>query len=281
MILTQFGTFVFPLYSKSDFASPGDGGGALLSLPSGTVWDAYQDENAPERATEISTSFDIVSQTATTVQTTLDQIRARVGLRRRLWALMPDGTYRFVWARLKRAQIDTYIENYYFQPVTLTFEIPQPGWNGIGHGAAWLLDSGELLDAGLYLDYSGTVTLNNSGTPRVNTFTITNGGNRTVTSAILTFRAAGNPVTDIIIKCGSCHLLFNGTIAAGKILQIDTALRSVVNDDVDDYASLSLGGDHTVSDWLQLASGANSMTVTHTCAGAATTLDVTFYDGWR
>ena len=276
MRLTQFGTYVFPLFNKRDIVSTGDTGGTLLRLPGGGAYDAYGTDDAPEGIREVSTEFEIIASTTTAVQTARDQIRSRAGKWRKLWAHFPDGSDRWAWARLSRVRMERRREYLFYQPVGLTFEIKDGGWNGTGHGAVWYLDMGYYLDAGLYLDYDDTITLD--AFPK--SATITNGGNRTVTNAVLSFKAAGNPVSAITLVCGSCDWTFSGSVAAGKILTIDCGTRSVRNDGVDAYSLFTLNAGHTVADWLQLKSGANAVTITYTCAGAATTLTPTFYDGW-
>ena len=101
-----------------------------------------------------------------------------------------------------------------------------------------------------------------------------------MTAAILTITAAGNAISGITFKCGSCDWTFSGSVAAGKVLTIDTGTRSIRNDGIDAYSLFALNAGHTVADWLQLAPGANSVTITYTCAGAATAFTPTFYDGW-
>ncbi len=86
MRLTQFGTYVFPLFNKRDLVSTGDTGGTLLKLPGGGAYDAYGTDDAPEGVREVSTEFEIIDTTATAVQTARDQIRSRAGKWRRLWA---------------------------------------------------------------------------------------------------------------------------------------------------------------------------------------------------
>jgi hypothetical protein len=164
----------------------------------------------------------------------------------------------------------------FYQPVGLTFEIKDPGWNGRGYGLPWYLNDGTLLDDGEYLDMDNTITLD--GSPK--SATITNGGNRTVTATIVTFTAAGNAISAITFACGSCNWTFSGSVAAGKVLTVDTGTRSIRNDGTDAYSYFTLNAGHTVADWLQLDPGANAVTITYTCAGAATKLNVTYYDGW-
>lgn len=279
MRLTQFGTYVFPLYNKRDTLGPGDSSGSLLELPGGGAWDGYQDDEAPERPTTYSTAFEIVAATAALVDTELGYIRARRGLRRRLWATMADGTMRFCWARLARIRHERAWRNTLFVPVELTFEVPNPGWNGTGHGAQWRLDEGEVLDAGLYLDYDAAVALEADGST---TITLANGGNRTVNNVVISLTAGAASISNIRFQLSPCDFTFTGTVAAGKTLDIDCGTRSVLNDGADAYASLTLGGAHSVADWLQLAAGSNDLVMTYSGnAGGDATVELEYYDGWE
>ena len=277
MRLTQFGTYTFPLFNKRDLVSQGDSSGALLALTGGEVYDGYQDDQAPEASTDLVTSFEIIEATAAAVQTQYDLIRALRGKVLKLWAHFPDGTDRWVTARLAKVKMERRREYIFYQPVELTFEVARPGWNGTGRGPTWALDAGEILDSGLFLDYDDVITLD--GSPK--SATIANGGNRMQNEIILVFRAAGNPISAITFKCGPVDWTFSGTVAAGKTLTVDCRTRSIRNDGVDAYNLLTLNAGHTVSDWCQLEPGNNAATITYTCAGNATTLDLAYYDGWE
>lgn len=277
MRLTQFGTYTFPLFNKRDVVSQGDSSGALMALTGGEVYDGYRDDQAPEASTDLTTAFEIIESTSAAVQTQYDLIRAMRGKSLKLWAHFPDGTDRWVMARLAKTKMERRRDYVFYQPVELTFEVARPGWNGTGHGPTWALDAGEYLDSGLFLDYADVITLD--GTPK--SATIVNGGNRMQNEIILVFRAAGNPIDTIRFVCGSVDWTFNGTVAAGKVLTIDCRTRSVRNDGVDAYTLLDLNAGQTVADWCQLEPGNNSATITYNCAGNATRLDLAYYDGWE
>jgi hypothetical protein len=226
----------------------------------------------------VTTSFEIIETTATAVQTARDAIRALAGTKARLWAHFPDGTDRFVWARLARVRMERRLEYIYYQPVDLDFEIVVPGWNGTGHGAPWLLDDGETLDTGLYLDLDDVWIPSSSG----DTETFANGGNRTVTDAFVTITAgAAATISNIRIRCGLCDWTWTGTVAVNKSLTIDCASRSIKYDGADAYSGFALNSGHSVADWLQLAPGNNTITVNYTNnANNSAGVTVSFYDGW-
>ena len=277
MRLTQFGTYVFPLYNKRDMVSTGDTSGALMRLPGGTAYDGYGTGLAPENVNELTTSFEIIAATPTAVQTERDAIRGRAGKFLRLWAHFPDGTDRFIWARLSKIKMERRREYLYYQPVELTFEVKTPIWNGTGHGATWYLDTGAYLDAGYYLDYDDDWTPASSGS----TTTVTNGGNRTVTAVVITVTAGTSQISTIRLRVGSCDWTFNGTVAAGKVLSVDCGTRSIRNNGADAYSSLTLNPGHTVADWFQLAAGNNTVTINYADNGDSSAVVLfTYYDGW-
>jgi hypothetical protein len=169
-------------------------------------------------------------------------------------------------------------EYIYFQPVDLTFDVVQPGWNGTGHGAPWLLDDGETLDTGLYLDLDDVWIPSVSGDSE----TFTNAGNRTVTNAMLTITASASAtISNVRIVCGDCDWTWTGTVAVSTSLTVDCGQRSIKNNGVDAYSGLALNVDHTVADWLRLEPGANTITITYSGnADNSAGVTLSFYDGW-
>jgi hypothetical protein len=62
---------------------------------------------------------------------------------------------------------------------------------------------------------------------------------------------------------------------------VDCGQRSVKNNGVDAYSGLALNSGHTVADWLQIAPGANTITITYTGnADNSAGVTLSFYDGW-
>jgi hypothetical protein len=278
MRLTQFGLYTFPLFSKRDQVGTGDTGGGLVSLVDGASYDSTGTGAAREATTTLSTSYEIIATTATAVQTARDAIRALAGTRARLWAHFPDSTDRFVWARLARVRMERRREYVYYQPVELTFEVAIPGWHGTGHGAPWLLDDGETLDTGLYLDLDDVWIPSSSG----DTETVNNGGNRMVRDVMVTITASATAtISDVRIRCGSCDWTWTGTVALNKSLTIDCAARSIKYDGADAYSGLTLNAGHTIADWLQLEPGDNTVTINFSGnANATAGVTFSFYDGW-
>lgn len=151
-------------------------------------------------------------------------------------------------------------------------------WRGHFHHD-WTLDDGEFLDEGLYLDdhmtYTYTAPL---------TITLNNGGNALVTDAIITITAGGVSITDVsIVKAGETDLQFTGIVAPGTALVIDCGAMSVLNNGVDAYADLELDTGHTISEWLRLAPGDNTILITLTIVNimAPPTVNIEFMDAWK
>ena len=278
MRLTQFGTYTLPLFNKRDQVGTGDTGGSLLNLVSGASYDGLGTGDATEAATTLTTSYEIIDSTASAVQTARDAIRALAGQRLRLWAQMPDASLRFVWARLARIRMERRREYIFYQPVELTFEVAAPGWNGTQHGAAWLLDDGETLDTGLYLDLDDVWIPSADGDDE----TFNNGGNRTVRDAFVTITASATAaISNITISCGDCDWTWTGTVAVSTSLTIDCGTRSIKNNGVDAYSGFALNAGHTVADWLQLEPGDNTITINYSDnADNSAGVTVSYYDGW-
>lgn len=277
MRLTQFGTYVLPLFNKRDRFDTGDAGNAALSIVGGTAYDGLRDDDATEGQHTVSTSYEIIASTATAVQTGRDAVRALLGKKRLLWATMPDGTLRHAKARVARVRMERRIEYIYYQPVELTFDIDGIGWNGEAHGAPWYLDEGEHFDDGLSLDMLDQWMP--TGSPL--TATAVNGGNRAVSDVTLTVTAGTSTISNIRLVCGSVDWTWTGTVAVGKALIIDCGRKSVTNNNANAYNTFALNAGHTVADWLVLEPGNNTVTITYT--GNATdnaTFVLSYYDGW-
>jgi hypothetical protein len=277
MRLTHFGTYVFPLFSKRDQVSVGDTSGAIVGLAGRGYYDAFGTDDATEQLRTVATEYEIIETTATAVQTARDAIRGRSGQLLRLWADLPDGTSRFQWARLAKVDIERRREYLFYQPVSLQFEVAEPGWNGTAHGATWYLDSGHYLDTGKWLDTSETWTPSASG----DTYTLTNDGVLRQTDAQITITAGAASISSIRLRVNSCDWTYGGTVAAGQSLIVDCGAKSIKNNAVDDYANLTLNAGHTVGDWIQIEPGDNTVTINYSGnAGADAVVTWDYYDAW-
>ena len=210
---------------------------------------------------------------------TLDDLRALIGTRARLWGDPMDSTAvdRWAWARLLNINYSHEYQHRKTQPYQLTFEMLS-AWNGSGHGGAWDLDAGYYFDNGLYLDDTGATTLDSS--PK--TITVANNGNYRVDNCGITVTCGATAaITALTIGIsGLCEFTYSGTLATGKSLVIDCGAMTVTNDGADGYAALALTSNHTIPAWLRLAPGNNSVVVTLTGGSTNSEVTFTYSDGW-
>lgn len=280
MRLTQFGLYLLPLANKQDQFDTGSLAGNQVVLIDGQGYDHNGAGVTPEAPTTYTISYEIIAATPTAVQTARDAIRALAGTRARLWAHFPDGSDRWTWARLARVEMNRQPQHVYYQPIELTFSVLRPGWNGIGRGANWFLDSGILLDAGSsLLPANGWNVWIPPSSPL--TMTAVNSGNRTVRDAVLTVTAGTTTISNLRLVCGSVDWTYAATVAPTKSLVINCATRAVTNDGASDYKQFTLNAGHVVADWLQLRPGNNTVTMTYSGnANSTARFTLSYSDGW-
>lgn len=218
------------------------------------------------------------ASTAAALRATLDALRAKRGVRGRLVRQGDnDDGEQWATARLMEVEYQADVMNLQLiQPLRMAWSVQSP-WYGGSHGTGWTLASGLYLDAGLYLDMASRHVL----TATSNVVTVTNYGNAAVENAVLSVTAGMYNLTALTIRCGSCELVYSGTVVARKTLVIDCGAKTVVNDGTADYARLTLGANHASAAWMRLAPGANSVTVTRTGGGAETAITFEFSDAWE
>jgi len=259
MRLTQFGSYVFPLYNKADGLDMGDTAGALVAPVGGRgAYDALGAARAPERFTTISTSYEIVEATAAAVQAGRDAIRALAGTRATLKAVTPSGVERFTTARLAKVKMERRREYVFYQPVELTFELAAPGWSGAAYaGAAWQPTA--------------------SGQTKV----YVNGGNRPVRDVIIAVYTGNTAISNVRFRCGPVDWTWMGTVAASTILTVNCGKKGVLNGSANGYSSFVLNAGHTVADWLVLEPGNNTIMLNYSGNGNSTTLvQLAYSEGW-
>jgi hypothetical protein len=280
--LKTFGKNSLPVYDYAWDAGTPESLQALISSVGGVTFDAYGVDDAPASLPySISYKCVAVASTAAALRTTLDTLRAQHGKREKLYRMAESDNeeLHFAWARLTQIQVSNTVSDQamIWQPLTLVFLV-LTSWNGIQHGQPWFFDDGVLFDDGAYLDLDDVWTPSASG----DTETVNNGGNRSVSNAVLTIRAgASATISDVRIRCGDCDWTWTGTVAVSTILVIDCGRRTVRNDGVDAYSGFAHNTGHKIADWLRLEPGDNTVTINYTGnAGALATVEFNFYDGW-
>jgi hypothetical protein len=280
--LTDFGSVELPVAAPKHTAGTMGTSLRLVKVLGGGVYDADgSGQAAPELPFEIAYECKAVASTAAALRTTLDALRALRGTEARLWReAFSNGDRQWALARCVSVDFDTEARHSHgrFQPLTMVFLV-KTLWRGVLHGASWYLNTGRYLNTGLYLNMAERIALNTA----TKTITVTNGGNTYTDEVLLTLEAGATPVTGLTITCGSCQLVWSGTVAANKSLVIDCEplRRSVLNDGVAAYSLFDTGPSHTSEVWMRLVEGANSMVVARTGGGTDTYLTIAFSDAWE
>lgn len=257
--LTSFDSLALPTglgaSGRHDLAL-GERAGQIVDLPGG-VYDARGSELGIRRASRLTASVLIVAASSAAVRTVLDQWLAKVGKRGTLIRADDAGNQQTITARLVSVQASRQAEHIRVLPMTLTFETTSPIWSGTAHADTTALDA----------------------SPK--TISVTNGGNARVTNPVLTITAAGSAITALTVGvAGVSEWTWSGTLAVGKALVIDCGALAVRNDGADAYGGWARTPNHKVDDWLRIEPGGNSIVVTRTGGGTASTCRVQFADGW-
>lgn len=259
--LERFDTVELPLIeAEQDIGAIGTQA-VYFDLPGGGAYDAYGSEVAPRGMYRLSATGEIGNLTTQAeMQVQFDALRAKRGRRGKLYARMDDGTVRWVWARLPNIPMRRTVDNVLYLLANLQFDVTSPVWYGERHGGGWVLDSGEILDAGLVLDEAtGDVFPLTKNT--TTTFTVTNAGNATINDAMLVIDAGSDAMSSLVIKTyitqgvvstSRGHLIFGGTVDASTSLIIDSATQSITNDGFDAYDDLTFGSFHHITPWIEL-----------------------------
>lgn len=280
MILDRFGDYIFPVFNIGD--SVGAQSRADIYPTPGGGFDPNKSDDAADRSGTITRRCEIIHQISSTeYQALLDAARAQRGKRRKLFARTAsddpeDAEVRWLWARCASVGVERGMRNLRHQAIVLTFAVANYHWNGRGY-ADWTFDDGHYFDDGMYFDVSNWEgNLTSSPAP----FAVINGGNKTVTNAILQVTAGSAAITALTIRIGASELVWTGTLAAGQQLLIDAGSYRVTNNGVDAYAGLSFGANHTVDDWIRLEPGATTITFTWSGGGSGSVWSMNFWDGW-
>lgn len=265
-------------YNPRTDMSPIPARSAVITTMAG-IYDADEDEDAAFALPHsVSYTALVLPDTLDEWREAIDELRALVGKRGRLYR-RAENNQEIQWALCRLMAEPSVRETRDRRWLNVTFDFLQLSpWRGHYH-VDWLLDDGEFLDEGLYLDDDATWTYTHPLTVELN-----NGGNGRVTDAILTITAGGVAITAAnIAKAGETDIDYTGTVAAGDTLTIDTGSWSVLNDGVDAYNDLELGGDHAVGEWLRLDPGDNEIVITLTTSDLVVppTVTINYRDVWK
>ena len=228
------------------------GGGEVaarcVTMAGGGLYDAWGGETAPRGLTTIAKKGDVVSTSAANFRTALNAIKAKIGKRGVLWRQWDDGTEEWCIARLTGESSSRTPGNILDLPVDLTFTMVSPVWYGKTINTV----------SGSFAGASATLSLPNDG-------------NAPVANAVITLTSPASApatITSLVVsKSGQTYFTWSGSLAAGQSLVIDCGAKSVKRAGINAYA-LVFSTSHTISDWLRLDPGANSVTFTVSPLGA-------------
>lgn len=233
----------------------------MIQLPGGRVFDPLGSTTGYRPSAQFTARVLIVSDVPTTIKTVLDTWQAKIGAVGTL-TRTPDNaaTAQTISARLLSASVNRTLMGAKIVPLTLVFQAIALPWQS-GGGTANLTKA--------------TISASNF------TSTVTNAGNVTQrTVQISATPAAGTTMTHFQISSATAPLLqWTGSVAATKILLIDTSAREVFNDGVAAYSGLT--PPTTSEDWFAIAAGANLLTYQATWSGGTgVNVSVGFADAW-
>lgn len=220
----------------------------------------------------------------------LDALRSAVGLRAKLYRKSrDDDSLHWCIARLVAMPHDwPYKQRLHFV-ISLDFQQLTP-WFGSDH-ATWRLDDGYLFDDSLLLDPAAYAVLLSSATSQ----TVNNGGTLPTSDVTLILTTAANPLSNItFLSPGiSTELLgvlptyipgsnirWVGTVPAYSELQIDCGAKAVTLNGVNAYDGFQLVTGHISEEWMTLAPGDNTVTISAIGTNTGATWSINFRDTW-
>lgn len=288
--IERFGNITLSPFNNDFTLSPVPARLALASTIGG-VFDNDGDGRS-KQAFPFPLSYDCVvtEDTYANNRTTLDALRAAVGLRAKLYRRAADDSD-VHWCVARLAEMPytwPYRQRGYFEIGLRFLQLTQ--WNGDDH-AGWRFDDGYDFDAALAFDTNDYSVLMTTAMSQV----VTNGGTLPTTDVILTITTADFPLTNIVFSTSGIsteflgflptyipgsHIQWIGTIPAYSELQIDCGAMSVTLNGENAYNDFSLVSGHLGDDWMTFGPGDNTiiLTAVGTLTGAMWT--VNFKDAW-
>lgn len=265
MTITKFiaagNTYLFPTSPgdqeyKTNFANmvtkitrlPGTDGG----------YDEYAFSRAPSEIGSVQFGIVLVSATRAGMQPLRDALKtiAAWGMGRLIDNV--NGVERWCWAKIAAGDItEQRAQNSdLFQPVKLTFSVPDPYWYATGTettwGSGWKWGDGTKWGGSL-----APTTITASGT-----ITVTNNGSADTYARVIVANTSGSTIADPIIRRmvnGAVvdEVKYTGTIATGTTLSINPRSHKAVVAGVNHLENLT----YKNSNWIKLAPGSNTLKV--------------------
>lgn len=263
MIAERFGSYTFPQYNGAHQLDTAQAASGIVTTASGQAVDAYGSDDAPAQPLQFTVSFYVLASTSAALDTALDTVRALTRKRDVLWALMADGTRRWITARCMGVRVSRDAKQGVYQPVELSFEAAWPFWQAEDEiGATGYYSDDDLTTVGAD-DWLPTAA---SGTAQ----TVYHDGNVYQYDVLWEFMPSGAALTAVQVDNSTTGYTFSwaGSVSSGNTLRIDCGAETVYNEATEAYSGFTRPT--TKAQWFALAPGANTITVTYTVGGGGT-----------
>jgi hypothetical protein len=278
--LIRFGNVNLEHYNQVENIGSGDTPTAYQSLPEGGALDHFGDQQKHPGAVERTISRRLRGSTPADLEQKYALLLSLRGKRDRLYRRTISGDIHWQYARLVSVSAQrSYEQTKYgiIQDLDLRFITQEAFWRG-DLGGTWYFDSGEYFDSGLSFDSGQTYALTTSPT-EITISTSDDVGCADIRALRIRVTVGSEAITSITIaRDGGESLTFDGTIAAGKSLIVDTGTMQITNDGVDAYDDLTLSPTADLAAWFALRPGSNPITVTFTGGGTGSTIDFSYYE---
>lgn len=236
----------------------------------GGVYDSLGTDQARTQGMIIQATARITAvPTQAALETQERLLRTMLGTIGQLWRKWDDsGLLEWCWARCTSVGNQRAPGNLNYMDLPMSWQMESMAWYDTTDGGfidKYPLDECFLLRGveDELLSYPVYYNVTNGSTPQPD-----------ITFSITAVAGAVTAVTITNITTG--HVLtWAGTLAAGKVLVIDCGNDSVLNNGVDDYASLTPPTNK--DEWMLLNPGLNSISVSITEAGTQSTIQFAFY----
>jgi len=282
-ILLSFDSLTIPTYLQDGDQQNIGTGSALTNftqLAGGGFFDNYGSSVSPRAIQSITKTGFIWGDTAADTRDTLDNWRAKIGVRGKLTVQYDDSTERWQYARLTDVSTPRRgSDKGNWLVVNFTWMTADQKWFGTAHPVqGWTWGDGS------WTFGDGTATFGEefeefTFDANPDSFSLSNGGNVDATDLVISLRP-NEAVSSLTISnsANGASMTFSDTITAGTELIINVGAMSITN-----------GGDNAFSGfannqipWMPLAPGTNTITVQYVAADSLNgdIIDFRWKDAW-
>jgi hypothetical protein len=280
--IVRFGAVELEHYNQVDVVGSGVTPSAYQALHGGGALDLFGAQQTHPGTVERVKSIRLRGVSGTDLENLYFQLLSLRGKRDRLFRETVSGKTHWMYARLVEVSAKRTFEQAQYQLIQdmdLRFVTQEAFWRGSFAGK-WYFDGSDNLDSGLVFDSGESYPLTTSPT-EITVSTSDDAGCADVRALIIRVKAGSAAITSITIaRDGGESLSFDGTIAAGKSLIVDTGTMQVTNDGVDAYDDLTLSPTADMAVWFALKPGDNPITITFSGGGVGSTVDFSYYEAW-